>query len=128
MANELILIIEDDDSSRKLLRDTLQVTGYRTLESVTGEEGIRLATEHRPSLILMDIQLPGISGVAALQALRSASDTRAIPVIAVTASVMSAQQNELTRAGFDALESKPISVSGLLRKIRAKLDAPGVTP
>lgn len=126
MANELILIIEDDDSSRKLLRDTLRVTGYRTLESVTGEEGVLLAGEHRPALILMDIQLPGMSGVAALQALRSAPDTRAIPVIAVTASVMSAQQNELTRAGFDALESKPISVSGLLRKIRAKLDAPQV--
>jgi two-component system cell cycle response regulator DivK len=122
MANELILIVEDDDNSRKLLRDTLQVMGYKTLEAATGEDGLALATSRLPELILMDIQLPGISGFDALARLRGDPQTQAIPVIAVTASVMSTQQNDVLRAGFDALESKPVSISGLVRKMRALLD------
>ena len=122
MANELILIIEDDNNSRKLLRDSLQVTGYETAEAVNGEQGLELARSRRPQLILMDIQLPGISGFDALRSLRDDPATRAIPVIAVTASVMGAQQNDVLQAGFDALESKPVSVVGLLRKMRALLD------
>jgi two-component system, cell cycle response regulator DivK len=122
MANELILIVEDDDNSRKLLRDTLQVMGYKTLEAATGEVGLELASTQHPALILMDIQLPGISGFDALARLRGDPQTQAIPVIAVTASVMSAQQNEVLRAGFDALESKPVSIAGLVRKMRALLD------
>lgn len=122
MANELILIVEDDDNSRKLLRDSLQVTGYQTAEAVNGEQGLELARKHRPALILMDIQLPGISGFDALRSLRDDPGTRAIPVIAVTASVMGAQQNDVLQAGFDALESKPVSVVGLLRKMRVLLD------
>jgi two-component system, cell cycle response regulator DivK len=122
MANELILIVEDDDNSRKLLRDTLQVMGYATLEAPTGEIGVELACARRPALILMDIQLPGISGFDALARLRSDPQTRAIPVIAVTASVMGTQQNDVLRAGFDALESKPVSIGGLVRKMRALLD------
>jgi CheY-like chemotaxis protein len=124
MANELILIVEDDDNSRKLLRDTLQVMGYKTLEAATGEEGLHLAASQPPQLILMDIQLPGISGFDALHRLRSDARTRDIPVIAVTASVMSAQQNDVLRAGFDALESKPVSIVGLVRKMRVLLDRP----
>jgi CheY-like chemotaxis protein len=122
MANELILIVEDDDNSRKLLRDTLQVMGYQTLEAATGEIGLELALARQPALVLMDIQLPGISGFDALAHLRGDPRTRSIPVIAVTASVMSAQQNEVLRAGFDALESKPVSITGLVRKMRALLD------
>jgi two-component system cell cycle response regulator DivK len=128
MANELILIVEDDDNSRKLLRDTLQVMGYRTLEAPTGEVGLELATTQRPALILMDIQLPGISGFDALARLRSDPQLRGIPVIAVTASVMSAQQNEVLRAGFDALESKPVSIGGLVRKMRSLLDRSSSLP
>jgi CheY-like chemotaxis protein len=124
MANELILIVEDDDNSRKLLRDTLQVMGYKTLEAPTGEIGVELACSKRPALILMDIQLPGISGFDALARLRGDPQTRSIPVIAVTASVMSTQQNDVLRAGFDALESKPVSIGGLVRKMRSLLDAP----
>jgi two-component system cell cycle response regulator DivK len=124
MANELILIVEDDDNSRKLLRDTLQVMGYQTLEAPTGEAGVELATNRRPALVLMDIQLPGISGFDALARLRSDPQTQDIPVIAVTASVMSTQQNDVLRAGFDALESKPVSIGGLVRKMRALLDRP----
>jgi two-component system, cell cycle response regulator DivK len=122
MANELILIVEDDDNSRKLLRDTLQVLGYQTLEAATGETGLELASTQRPALILMDIQLPGINGFDALARLRGDPQTKAIPVIAVTASVMGAQQNDVLRAGFDALESKPVSIGGLVRKMRALLD------
>ncbi len=122
MANELILIIEDDKNSRKLLRDALQVKGYQTVEAETGEQGLQLATDRRPALILMDIQLPGISGFDALARLRSDPAMQAIPVIAVTASVMSTQQNDVLRAGFDELEPKPVSVIGLLRKMRTLLD------
>jgi two-component system, cell cycle response regulator DivK len=128
MANELILIVEDDDNSRKLLRDSLQVTGYETAEASNGELGLELARQRRPALILMDIQLPGISGFDALRSLRSDPDTRTIPVIAVTASVMSTQQNDVLQAGFDALESKPVSIVGLLRKMRALLDRKAAPP
>lgn len=122
MAGELILIVEDDDSSRKLLRDTLRVTGYATLESANAEQGLQLANERRPALILMDIQLPAMNGVEALRRLRENPLTRSIPVIAVTASVMGTQQNEFISAGFDAVEPKPLSISGLLHRMRILLD------
>ena len=89
MANELILIVEDNEKNRKLVRDVLQFRGYQTVEAETGEDAVRLARERRPALILMDIQLPGINGIIALGQLRSDPTTRAIPVIAVTASAMS---------------------------------------
>ena len=117
MANLLILIVEDDAASRKLARDVLQVKGYQTIDTETAEEGLRLAKEKRPALILMDIQLPRMSGIEALQRLRADADTRDIPVIAVTASVMTQQQQNVLDAGFDAFERKPISVAGLLEKV-----------
>ena len=125
MANELILIVEDDPNSRKLVRDVLQVKGYQTIESETAEEGIRLAKEKHPALILMDIQLPGISGIEALKVLRADAQSKSIPVIAVTASVMNQQQNLITDAGFDDFEGKPISVPKLLKKVRGLLDRVG---
>lgn len=118
MANPLILIVEDDPNSRKLVRDLLQVKGYRTIESENAEEGLLLAADQRPALILMDIQLPGINGIEALKRLRADQRTRPIPVIAVTASVMNQQQSQIMDSGFDDLELKPISVSRLLEKIR----------
>jgi two-component system, cell cycle response regulator DivK len=78
MANELILIVEDNPKNLKLVRDSLQVKGYQTVETETGEEGVRLARERRPALILMDIQLPGINGVEALRQLRADPTTSAI--------------------------------------------------
>ena len=121
----LILIIEDDPNSRKLVRDVLQVKGYQTIESETAEEGLRLAKGQRPALILMDIQLPGMSGIEALQQLRADPDTKMIPVIAVTASVMAGQQQKFLDAGFDALEGKPLSVMALLKKIQTLVDRVG---
>ena len=82
MANELILIVEDNPKNLKLVRDTLQVKGYQTIEAETGEEGVRLVHERHPALILMDIQLPGMSGIEALQELRADPVTRPTPVIA----------------------------------------------
>jgi two-component system cell cycle response regulator DivK len=130
VSNELILIIEDDASSRKLLRDTLQVAGYQTMESASAEIGLRIAEERRPALILMDIRLPGMGGVEALRHLRRDPVTRSIAVIAVTASVVGTQ-SEVARAGFDGLETKPVSIIGLLRKIRAAIDrgaSPALSP
>jgi CheY-like chemotaxis protein len=105
VANELILIVEDNPQSLKLVRDILQIKGYQTLETETGEEGVRLARERQPALILpalilMDIQLPGINGIEALQRLRADPVTSATPVIVVTASVMTQDRSRIIAAGF----------------------------
>ena len=86
MANELILIIEDNEKNRKLCRDVLQVKGYRTIEAETAELGLELAREHAPALILMDIQLPGMDGITAMKQLKADANTKSIPIIAITAS------------------------------------------
>ncbi len=110
MAGELILIVEDNDKNLKLARDVLQYRGFRTLEAMTAAEGIKLAVEHQPDLVLMDIQLPDADGVSALQQLRAEAATRAIPVVAFTASVMEADRQRLDAAGFDGYLPKPIDV------------------
>jgi CheY-like chemotaxis protein len=122
MANEFILIVEDNPQNLKLVRDTLQVKGYQTIETETGEEGVRLARERRPALILMDIQLPGINGVEALHQLRADPITSLIPVIAVTASVMPHDRKRIRAAGFNGFQEKPISVRELLATVREILD------
>jgi len=104
VANELILIVEDNPKNLKLVRDTLQVMGYHTVEAETGEEGVRLAHERHPALILMDIQLPSISGIEALQELRADPVTSPIPVIAITASVMTQDRTRIMAAGFDGFQ------------------------
>jgi two-component system, cell cycle response regulator DivK len=124
MANELILIVEDNPKNLKLVRDSLQVKGYQTIDTETGEEGVRLARERRPALILMDIQLPGINGVEALRQLRADPMTSAIPVLAVTASVMTDDRTRIMAAGFDGFHGKPISVRQLLATVREILDKP----
>ena len=121
MANELILIVEDNEQNLKLARDLLQVHGYRTIEAVTGEEGVKLAAERSPALVVMDIHLPGISGIEALARLRAAPATRAIPVIAFTASVMPQDRNDIIAAGFDAFVSKPINIEAFLGAVAAAL-------
>ena len=117
MADELILIVEDNEKNRKLVRDVLQHRGYRTLDAETGEDGVRLAREHRPQLILMDIQLPGIDGIAALGQLRGDPATRGIPVIAVTASAMTHDRQKIMAAGFDAYQTKPINLREFLAAV-----------
>lgn len=118
----LILIVEDNERNLKLVRDVLQVKGYETLEALTGEDGIALATKHRPALILMDVQLPGISGIEALKILRADATTAVIPVIAVTASVMQQDRKMITEAGFDAYVGKPINIREFLDAVHAALE------
>ena len=121
MAGELILIVEDNERNRKLVRDVLAFHGYRLAEAETGEDGVRLARELHPDLVLMDIQLPGIDGIAALGQLRSDPATRAIPVIAVTASAMTQDRQKIMAAGFDGYQSKPIRVREFLEAVRQGL-------
>ncbi len=123
MAGELILIVEDNDKNRKLERDVLQFHGYQVMEAVTAEDGLRLAGETPPALVLMDIQLPGMSGIEALAALRADPALRAIPVIAVTASAMTHDRQKILAAGFDGYQSKPISVKDFVDAVRRTLDA-----
>ena len=122
MAGELILIVEDNERNRKLVRDVLAFHGYRLAEAETGEDGVRLARELRPQLVLMDIQLPGIDGIAALGQLRSDPATRAIPVIAVTASAMTHDRQKIMAAGFDGYQSKPIRVREFVDAVRQALE------
>ena len=118
----VILIVEDNERNLKLVRDVLQVKGYSTLEAVTGEDGVKLALEHKPDLVLMDIQLPGINGIEALGQLRANPVTAAIPVIAVTASVMQNDRKMITEAGFDAYVGKPINLKEFLDAVRKGLE------
>jgi CheY-like chemotaxis protein len=122
VSQELILIVEDQPLNRKLVRDVLQSRGYRTLESETAEEGLQLAREHLPALVLMDIQLPGMNGIEALKELRADPATRAIPIIAVTASAMQQNRQEILSAGFDGYQPKPINIKVFLQAVREALD------
>jgi two-component system, cell cycle response regulator DivK len=117
MANELILIIEDNEKNRKLARDVLQVKGYRTIESETAEEGLKLAVENSPALILMDIQLPGIDGITAMKQLKADPDTADIPIIAITASAMTHNRTTLLAEGFDGYQTKPITLKEFLGEV-----------
>lgn len=127
MAGELILIIEDNEKNRKLMREVLRVKGYQTLETETAEEGIRVAQESLPALILMDLQLPGMDGITALAALRADPRTKEIPVIAVTASAMTHNRPKILAAGFDGYQTKPINVKEFLEVVRQVLDRPRKT-
>ena len=121
----LILIVEDNEKNMKLVRDVLQVKGYSTIEAGTGEDGVRLANERKPDLILMDIQLPGINGIEALRLLRADPETAGIPAIAVTASVMQQDRNLITEAGFDGYLGKPLNLKEFLDAVKAMLERNG---
>ena len=123
MAGELVLIIEDNEKNRKLVRDVLNVKGYKTIESETAEEGIKLAIEKSPGLILMDIQLPGMDGITALKHLKADPETKSIPVIAITASAMTYKRVTMLAEGFDGFQSKPISVKDFLEEVHRVLDS-----
>ena len=122
MAGELILFIEDNELNAKLLRDLLLSRGYEVAESTTAEEGLAIARERRPAAILMDIQLPGMDGITALGELKKDAETRAIPVVAVTASAMPMERKEILEAGFDGYQAKPLSVKELTAEVRRFLD------
>jgi two-component system cell cycle response regulator DivK len=126
MAGELILIVEDNEKNRKLERDILQFHGYRTAEADNGEDGVALAQATPPALILMDIQLPRMSGIDALRILRSDARTRTIPIIAVTASAMTQDRQKIMAAGFDGYQAKPIDITQFVAAVREILARPPV--
>ena len=113
MADPVILIVEDNELNLKLLRHVLGVRGYRTVEARSAEEALELARAEPPQLVLMDIQLPGMDGIAALQALRALPQTATVPVVAVTAFAMMDDRDRLLAAGFDGYVQKPIAVREL---------------
>ena len=121
MANELILIVEDNEKNLKLVRDILTFKGYQLLESETAEVGIQLARKNKPALILMDFHLPGMNGIEAFKILRNDPETSAIPIVAVTASAMTEDRKQIIDAGFDGLETKPINVKDFLATVAAVL-------
>jgi len=123
--NGLVLIVEDNERNLKLAREILQGNGFSTLEAREARAGIALAQEHVPDLILMDIQLPGMNGIEALKALRAEARTAAIPVIAVTASVMTKDIGIITSAGFDGYVAKPIRYASFLAAVRAAVEKAG---
>ena len=125
IAQSRILIVEDNPRNLKLVRDVLQVKGYFTLEAGTAEEGIRIAAEQQPDLVLMDIHLPGMNGIDALRLLRADPATAAIPVIAVTASVMQDDRRMIMAAGFNAYVGKPINLREFLEAVRTALQPAG---
>ena len=122
MAGELILAVEDNQLNAKLLRDLLQSRGFQVAECTTAEEGLEIARSRRPALILMDIHLPGMSGIAALRELKADSATAQIPVIAVTASAMPMERKEILAAGFDGYQAKPLSVKELIGELARLLE------
>jgi two-component system cell cycle response regulator DivK len=119
----LVLIVEDNEKNMKLARDVLQAKGYQTVEAVTGEEGVKLAKERKPDLVLMDIQLPGISGIEAFKQIRADARTKAIPVIALTASVTPTDRTAISAAGFDAFLGKPINLKEFIDTVKRLLES-----
>ena len=119
-----VLVVEDNAVNLKLVRDVLAHAGYRIVEATSGEEGVRLAAEVRPDLVLMDLQLPGIDGAEALRQLRGTA-AGAVPVVAVTAFAMDEDREKAERDGFDGYLRKPISVRALPQQVRHFLGEAG---
>jgi two-component system cell cycle response regulator DivK len=117
MAGAQILVVEDNAKNMTLLRDVLRATGYRTLEASTAERALRLAIEHRPALVLMDIRLPDMDGSEALRRLKMDGRTASIPVLAVTAQAMKGDSERFRQAGFDGYLSKPLDIDELLATV-----------
>ena len=116
-----ILVIEDQEDNRRILRDLLTSASYEIIEAVTGEEGVALAETQRPDLILMDIQLPGLDGYEATRRIKANPALRGIPIIAVTSYALSGDDVKAFQAGCDAYVTKPFSPRQLLAKIREYL-------
>ena len=119
--NKLILVVEDQEDNRRIMRDLLASAGFEVMEAVTGEEGVAAAETHRPDLILMDIQLPGLDGYEATRQIKANPDLQHIPIIVVTSYALSGDDVKAYEAGCDDYVSKPFSPRELLAKIREYL-------
>jgi two-component system, cell cycle response regulator DivK len=117
-SSKVILIVEDNELNMKLFHDLLDAHGYTTLQTRNGREALELARTHRPALILMDIQLPEVSGLEVTRWLKDDPELRDIPVIAVTAFAMKGDEERIRSGGCEAYISKPISVVGFMGTIR----------
>ncbi len=120
-----ILVVEDHEDNRRILRDLLTSAGYEPIEAVSGEEGVAFAETHRPDLILMDIQLPGLDGYEATRRIKANPALRQIPIIAVTSYALSGDEVKAKAAGCDAYVTKPFSPRALLAKVREYLPGGG---
>ncbi|WP_421982644.1 response regulator [Roseibium sp.] len=116
-----VLIVEDNELNMKLFHDLLEAHGYNTLQTRTGIEALQLARDHHPDLILMDIQLPEVSGLEVTKWIKEDETISAIPVIAVTAFAMKGDEERIRQGGCEAYISKPISVARFLETVRAYL-------
>jgi two-component system cell cycle response regulator DivK len=113
-----ILIVEDNELNMKLFNDLLEAHGYKTLQTRSGVEAVKLARLHKPDLILMDIQLPEVSGLQVTQWIKEEEDLRHIPVIAITAFAMKGDEEKIRQGGCEAYLSKPISIAKFLETVR----------
>lgn len=114
----LVLIVDDNDRNRKLARDVLGAAGFRVLEAATAGEGIALASQHLPDVILMDLRLPDLDGIEAARVLRAERRTSRIPVVALTALPIDAGDDWLVDAGFAGFLPKPVDIDGLPNAVR----------
>lgn len=121
MANELILIVEDNEQNQKLASDVLRFKGFRVLVAETAEIGVPMVLKEKPDLVLMDIHLPGMSGLEALHAIRADVGIQSTRIMAITASVMGNDRDKIREAGFDAFEPKPINLRVFLRTVAGLL-------
>ena len=116
-----VLIVEDNELNMKLFNDLLEAHGYTTLQTKDGREALSIAREHRPDLILMDIQLPEISGLEITKQLKEDAELRSIPVVAVTAFAMKGDEEKIRKGGCEGYISKPISIAGFMKVVEHHL-------
>lgn len=116
-----ILVVEDQTDSRRIMRDLLESAGYEVLEATSGTDGVRMALDQGPDLVIMDLQLPGIDGLEATRRIKAEENLRRTPVIAVTSYALSGDNERAMEAGCDSYLSKPVSPRTLLAKINAYL-------
>lgn len=116
--SQLILIVDDNANNRKLARDVLEFAGFTTVEATGGVEGVAVAMERRPDLVLMDIRMPDLRGTEALKMLREDARTAEIPIVALTSSTMRGDEQRFLQDGFDGYLAKPISVREFPHQVR----------
>jgi len=124
----VVLVIEDNDANLRLVQMVLQFQGYQVLAARTAEDGLALAAEQQPAVILMDIQLPGMDGAEALQLLRADPQTRGIPVLAFTALALKHDRERYASAGFDGYITKPVDVDELIAQVKRFSEAGRLQP
>lgn len=119
--SQRILVVEDNEDNRRIMRDLLTASGYAVIEALTGEEGVRLALEERPDLVLMDIQLPVMDGYEATRRIKSQAGAAAPPIVAVTSYALSGDDKKAFEAGCDGYVTKPFSPRVLLATVRSHM-------